>query len=244
MNTVTKEDLKLFNKTSNKSILADFVLLGILGNVPVKENGKGTYEERLKKAFKFEIEKGDIKLRSLIDIIEDTECAIADFFAFGLKTPKGTFGEMYLRLFGILNTIYIQLLAIIELIELFKIPEKKEFTSELKKLKIFEVRNKLGSHVSNYFDNGRSSAFKISRPTLNKWGDEIGIVPDFGDYEEINLLELVKEYNVVSERILINITKKALDSLFPNNSKYKEWLNDRYDFAKNRNFEYTIFIKK
>ena len=57
---------------------------------------------------------------------------------------------MYLRLYGVLNAIYLQLGGIIDLMKLFNIREQKQIEKQLKSLEIIEFRNKVGSHTTKY----------------------------------------------------------------------------------------------
>jgi len=77
---------------------------------------------------------------------------LVSFSNFGLqKFSQKNYGdgEMYLKLYGILNAVYLQLNSIIELYEVLKLKYKKQVSSELRQLDIFEIRNIVGSHTIN-----------------------------------------------------------------------------------------------
>jgi len=77
-------------------------------------------------------------LCSLMDVIGDTELAKQNFRKFGLSGPTKIFelGEQYLRLYGILNAIYMQSNAIIQFVELTKLKDKKIIKTKFDELKL------------------------------------------------------------------------------------------------------------
>ena len=242
-------DLEHLKILSNKQIHAR-VLLDIYGMVPIKSGlSNDEYDREIVKRLKFENIGDNKKLRNCIDLIEDTEFAIKDFFLDGLS--KGTdnvrkpFGEMYLRLYGILNTISLQIEGIIELIELFKIPNKTTLKDKLKGLKVSEIRNKIGSHAVSYNDKlgekGIRDSFGVTRVSLSKWADSISIVSNHKGHEEFNLFSIIREYNNISEEILQNIITKALYSLFLNDSEDRRYIEKCFEIATTRKFEYPTF---
>lgn len=239
------DDLSHLKNQSNKFIYTNGVLLGVLRYVPVKRKEGEDYDENLRKAFKFEKLGGDKTMRSCIDVIEDTEWAIIEFFTNGLciEREQIAHGEKYLRLYGILNAVYIQFLAILELMELLKVPDKSSWSKKLKALKVHDVRNKLASHTANFKSGDEITSFKLVHVSLDKWGRSIAIVPDSKNekYEEINLVKIITEYNDQTEILLDLICQKAIKSLFRNDGEHRRWLISHYEYAKNRKFDYSIF---
>ena len=142
-------DEEYLNLRSNIGIYCE-ILLGVLRYIPVRNyQSEEDYKKILNRNLKFENNDDHHRLRACIDLTEDTQFAISEFYENGLKTKACNDGEMYLRLYGVLNAIYLQMQSAIGLIELFKIPNKKKSTQELKALKIIDVRNKIGAHTPN-----------------------------------------------------------------------------------------------
>src|ERR1035437_2622593 len=101
-------------------------------------------DTKIKKKLKFQYECDILRFRSCIDLIEDTENAIIHFSNYGLEkyTSKigKDFGEIYIKLYGVLNAIYLQINAIIEIHEICKIPNKNKVVRDFKSHSIFELR--------------------------------------------------------------------------------------------------------
>jgi hypothetical protein len=156
--------LKLFGET-NKKKLAQLLLQCLQYGTP--KGGDYTLE-KLRIKSKFQGINDFRKMRSCIDVIEDTEDAIINFFEYQLarRRNRANQGEMYLRLYGIVNAIYLQKQAIIEVMELVKFPNKKNCQCQLEDLKIFEVRNIVGSHMVN-FKTDKTTVYSTSSKALN-----------------------------------------------------------------------------
>lgn len=244
-------DLEHLKILSNKQIYAS-VLLDIYRLIPIKSGlSDDEYNREIIKRLKFENIGDNKKLRNCIDLIEDTEFAIKDFFLHGLckniDEGRKPFGEMYLRLYGILNTVSLQTEGIIELIELFKIPNKTTLKNKLKWLKISEIRNKIGSHAVSYNDklneNEIRDSFGVTRVSLSKWAERISIVSNHKGHEELDLFSIIREYNDISEEILKSIITKALYSLFLNDSEDRRYIEKCFEIATTRKFEYPTYLK-
>ncbi|WP_024773021.1 hypothetical protein [Aquimarina macrocephali] len=216
------------------------ILLGVLRYIPVKNyQTEEEYKIILNRNLKFENTDDDVRLRACIDLIEDSEFAISEFYKNGLITTSNRNGEMYLRLYGVLNAVYLQMQSTIELIELFKIPNKKKIVSELKALKIIDVRNKLGAHTPNYTNvighgKSKTESYRLGRSTMSKWGNGLKIASSHGSIEEFELIPLMNEFSGRIEYYLDLISDKALKSLFPNSSENKDWMAHRLNFVRNK----------
>lgn len=233
-------DEEYLSQQSNKEILAS-VFLDILCYVPVKEkNDKHLFELELQKKLKFKHIEDPKLLRGCVDLLEDTEYAIQDYQEFGLGNG-GRISEKYLRLYGLLNSVYQQTMVIIELVELFNYQGKKEIIRDLKGLKIFELRNKLAAHSINFqVDKSKKPTkenldfFRLVQSSIWGWGEQLLVVSNKNNPETINLKELVNEYNMRADVFLTEVCQKSIHSIFPNNGEYKDWLLFRFYFAKKR----------
>lgn len=209
------------------------VLLGILRYTKVKDINNSFYKELAKK-LKFANENDPKLFRACIDLLEDTECAIQEVYKNGITTNPKSIGEQYLRLYGVLNSTYLQMQATIDLVRLFNIPNQKLIRSELKSLKIIEIRNKIGAHTTNYLNMVEEKEFyQLAQCTINKFGKKLLIVSCSSNSEEIDLLVIMKQFTEKIESYLDIVCEKALSSLFKNNSEPKEWLLRRLNFVRN-----------
>ena len=220
-------------------------------------NVHGTNEEiniKIKKKLKFQHECDILRFRSCIDLIEDTESAITYFSTFGLeKFNKGigkNFGEIYIKLYGILNAVYLQLNAIIEIYEICKIPNKKAIVSKFRNHSIFELRNIMGAHTSNFEDksdympsNFSHNSFRITQMQLNAKGNNLHAVDSFGNVKECDLYELVMSYNILSEKVLYDGCHEYMDRIFCNSISRKTELLTHYELTKFGNYDYRKLYK-
>ena len=189
--------------------------------------------EKLRIKSKFQGINDFRKMRSCIDLIEDTEEAIINFFQYQLATRRDriNMGEIYLRLYGIVNAIYLQKQAIIEIMELVKLSGKNTYQRQLEKLKIFEVRNIVGSHMVD-FKTDKTEVYKTPLQTLNFFfvtqcdlkadGTRLTIVDGHNNYEETNLKQLINEYVFESEILMSKTVEKYVSTLCKNDQKTKE----------------------
>lgn len=226
-------DEEYLSQLSTIEIYAE-ILLGILRYTNVKTyNDEQKYKAELTKKLKFEKQTDFELYRSCIDLIEDTQNAINEVFENGLTTKLEHQGEMYLRLYGVLNAYYLQLGAVIELMKLFNLKNQKDIIKNLKLSKIIETRNKIVSHTTSYIvpnSNKEIDFFKLAQSTLSKWGNGILIVGKESS-EEIDLIPIMQIFTKEIENILEEIIKKELFSRTFKKESF-EWLEFRYNFIK------------
>ena len=242
--------MKIFGKTNKKKI-AQLLLLCLQYGTP---KGEEYTLKQLQIKSKFQGINDFRKMRSCIDLIEDTEDAIINFFEYQLATRRNRVnqGEVYLRLYGIVNAIYLQKQAIIEIMELVKFADKKNYQRQLEALKIFEVRNIVGSHMVN-FKTDKTTVYKTRSQTLNFFfitqcelkpdGTNLTIVDGHSNYEELNLKRLVIEYALESEVALAKTLEKYLSTLCKNDMKTKNELMQPLSSIIKRSTNYLKFDK-
>jgi hypothetical protein len=199
------------------------ILRTILGDVAERElNSDKDFILFVKEYFGFETDFGWNILMNAMYVFEDTELAKQDFEKFGIKGPCRHIntGENYLRLYGVLNAIYQQSLATINLMEIFKLTEKNILKNELKKTQCVELRNKIASHPSNYLSNTNEKSFdvyEISRHNLEN--GEISLLKNQDYFENYDLNKLIKDFNTKTQDILSLILSKFLKKKFQNQGK-------------------------
>ncbi|RXQ87258.1 hypothetical protein EO244_16590 [Ancylomarina salipaludis] len=237
-----------FEKSSLKSKLTYILLYCLSYGCRIGSSAKET-KKRLKVEFEFDAKR----IRSCIDLIQDTEGAIFSFSEYGLQ--KFSFnnvngdGELYLRLYGILNAIYLQLNSIIELYDVLKIPGKKKVINRFKELEIYEIRNVVASHTVNYMDSENISPkgfsknfFRITQMFLTAKSEEMNAVDGFDNVREYNLYNSFLEYNRVSEEILYDCVTNYFERIIINKTK-RDDLFSHYEINGLEHFNYEILYK-
>lgn len=223
-----------FKEKSKIELYAD-LLLGFLRYVPIK-NSHSTqeeYDKEITKKLKFSNPTDYKLLRACIDLLEDSQYAILEVKSNGLKTDEKRSGEMYLRLYGVLNAAYLQLGATIDLMRLFNIKDFKTKKQILQNCKLIELRNKIGSHTTNYISSEKEKDFfKVAQSEINKWGSDMLIVGKEG-HEKIDLIENIDLFSSQIEAVLEEIVSEEIQN---RNFKkeHKVWLMEVYSILKER----------
>ena len=196
----------------------------ILSNFASRWDGekcKTTFRDDVKKFYGFEREFGWNIILNSYYIIDDTELAKKSFKQFYLQGPSRhqDIGERYLRLYGFLNSVYQQKLAIDNLMEVFKLPKQKEFSKKLSENTLLILRNKIGAHPSNYKDVKEDSehkfnVYEISRSDLQM--DRLKLQKNQKDFEDYDLTKTFADFDKLIEEILCELTGKIIKKLFNN----------------------------
>lgn len=202
-----------------KEILSDFSLRWD------GEKCKSTFRDDVKKYYGFEKNFGwNIMLNSYY-VINDTELAKDSYKQFELQGPSRhkDIGERYLRLYGLLNAIYQQKIAIENLCEVFKIPNYKNLLETLNNCDLVILRNKIASHPSNYLKIKEDSehkfdVYEISRPDLQS--DQITLLRNQKHFEYYDLNKSISDFDFLIETILESITEKVVKKIFNNQGKH------------------------
>jgi tetratricopeptide (TPR) repeat protein len=196
----------------------------ILNNFAIRwdgENCKTTFRNDVKKFYGFEKEFGWNIILNSYYIIDNTELAKNSFKQFELQGPSRhkDIGERYLRLYGLLNSVYQQKLAIDNLMEVFKLPNQNKFSKKLAINELLILRNKIGAHPSNYRDVKEDSehkfdVYEISRSDLQM--DKLKLLRNQNHFEDYNLTKAIKDFDKLIEEILCEMTGKIIKKLFKN----------------------------
>lgn len=200
----------------------------ILSNFANHWNGdkcKTSFRDDVKKYYGFEKDFfWNIILNSYY-IIDDTELAKESFRKFDLQGPSRhqDIGERYLRLYGFLNSIYQQKLAVENLMEAFKLKNKKMLSQKLAVNELLILRNKVAAHPSNYKITQKDSehkfdVYEISRHHLQT--NEIKLLRNQNNFEDYNLNDAIKDFDELIEEILFQLTGKIIKKLFNNQGKF------------------------
>jgi len=100
-------------------------------------------------------------------LLEDTQSAKENFRSFGVSgaTKYENVGEIYLRVYGLLNACYLQQQAVI------MIHEKLELSLNVKELKafpIFNLRNTFAAHTVNRGEGKNKRSYILDRDALRR----------------------------------------------------------------------------
>ncbi len=173
---------------------------------------------------------------SAMDSIADTCLAIDNFYEFGLYGPTkySNKGERYLRLFGILNSIYIQKEAIINLYKYNGVPDYKTPIKKINNMEIISIRNKLASHNNNFIrfeeDDKKLISYGISE--INEYSclyyandSEIKII-------DIDLHFEINEYMSYSIILMEKVCEKSIKTIYKNNKIKIDEYNEEIELIK------------
>ena len=170
-----------------------------------------------------------------LDVIVDTNLAIEHFLKTGIEiNDKTNEGEKYLRLYGLLNSTYLQQQAIIV------IYGKLTFCNKVVKkliesLEIRKIRNKIGSHSSDY-KHGKES-YIVIRHTLSKYTFifENNEVKKDGAVEQefVNLNDLLDEHLKLVVDLLCQLCEVIIKILYKDKHKQEEELKKLLSLCNN-----------
>jgi len=181
---------------------------------------KADYDKKLRKKFGFEPDYNHDIIESCIFLLEDSGIAIENFEEFGLQGPTryNNIGEKYLRLYGFLNSIWLQRSVAILLAEIFKLPIKQDIKDKLDKLQLVQFRNIAGSHTVDHFGK---NYFRLAQHSIEGNGKSIQYIGKEG-FEEIDLIDGLTQF----KKVFNEIFKRLIEKLFDNKSKNYKTLKE------------------
>ena len=176
-----------------------------------------------------------------LDVLGDTNLAVQHFLETGLegKGNKTDEGEKYLRLYGVLNSTYLQQEALCVLYQKIIPCDEKVTIESIKNLKIREIRNKIGSHSSNY--NYGKESYVVIRHSLSKYTFEFmnnELKKDtnkerlFMEREFVNLKECLEEHLILIINLFDKLYEQSIKILYKNNKPRLEEELDNLSFLR------------
>lgn len=186
-----------------------------------------SFEKDFQKRLKFQNINGWKKFRACVDLLEDTEYALFSFFQYqlgDLKNNNNDFGELNIRLYGVLNAVYLQISAFEVISTLINFPERNDLKKKyFEHLDIYKLRGMAGSHTVNYcYDKeileknpkiSKVTSFRITQVHLEKTGKKIYLLDENNLKYEFNLLDCLLEYEEVARNLLIQMIKHSISCL-------------------------------
>ena len=192
----------------------------------VKHFEDNKIETEYKKRLKFNNLTDWKKYKASVDLLDDTEYAIASAFQYQLGylgNKKYDFGETYIRLYGILNAVYLQMSAFVELSRLLNFPDNEKIKPMFCKLKIYHLRNIAASHTVNYENDknneneitvkNKKNSFRIIQSELKYNGNGINVIDENGNILTFNLKECLVEYENIARNLTIKLINHSIDKL-------------------------------
>lgn len=203
-----------------------------LANETARKIGGKPFGETIRKQLKFTYFEDWKVLCSLMDVLGDTELAKENFLKYDLTGPTKIldYGEQYLRLYGILNAIYLQKSALLSFVELVKIPNKKEIIKKIEKLDLLKLRHIVGAHTVDFFENGKKNPHQFQRGMLTN--NIIKTYDSKGKFNDYDLKTLIKEYNQFAEDLIIQATEKFINTVLKNGGEKLKKYHERLDLVK------------
>lgn len=226
----------------NESIikLSEGLIRDLTNEIAQSVNGK-PFKDTVVKRLKFSKATDWNVLCSLMDVLGDTELAKENFLKYDLSGPTKNldFGEQYLRLYGIVNAIYLQKSAIVSFIELVKLNDKKKIVTKIDNLKILELRHVVGAHTIDFMDNGEKNPHQLQRSLIRD--RNLRTLDSKGNFKDYNLKDLLTEYNKLAEELLIQAVEKFIGTVLNGNKKKFTEYNERLDALKAQKKGHLIF---
>jgi len=172
-------------------------------------------------------------LCTCMDLLEDTILATKSYIE--ETNVKNDIGEKYLRLYGLLNAVYIHANSIIEMYRIVNMQNSKKFRNSVHSLRVIKIRNKLGSHGSSYIEDDENiSTYVISRVELNNQN-----VTFFNNKnlkrEQLNIISLLEEYICFMNGAMKTICTKLISTIYKSNeNKIGEYVNKINDIEEDK----------
>jgi len=241
------------------------LLLWILEIARHDVEGLSNFEEAYRKRLKFQKLTDWRRYRASVDLLEDTEIAIVSGFEYqlgDLSSKNKDTGETNLRLYGILNAVYLQMSAFKEIANLLNYPPRGKLGGRFKNLDIYKLRGIAGSHTVDYIfdkqtlqDNpkiNKTTSFRIVQMHLEKTGENITALDENNITVKFNLLKVLAEYEKVATNLLVELINHTIKTLVykkEDKDSYKKQLADTLphliDYTKiDKNKKYNIQEKK
>ncbi len=197
------------------------------------------FEEAYRKRLQFQKQTDWKRFRASVDLLDDTESAIQSVFRYqlgDLSNNNKDCGEMNLRLYGILNAVYLQMSAYKVIANLLNYPERDNITSFFEQLDIYKLRGIAGAHTVDYtYDKQtlvnqkgihKKTSFRVVQMHLENTGRKITVLDENNITYEFNLLKILAEYEKLATDLLVRLITHSINSLV-NTKEDKAFFRDR-----------------
>lgn len=245
-----KENLEFIHKEQ----ITDFLLLLLrISSNEIRE--VPNFNKAFQKRLKFQKETDWKRFRACIDLLDDTEYAIISAFTYQLgdiQNENNDIGEINIRLYGILNAVYLQMNAFEEIAVLLNYAKRKDMKEIFTSLDIYKLRGIAGAHTVRYeydkisLENNpgiyKNTSFRIVQMHLEKTGSKITVVDENNIWFEYNLIKLLSEYDRITTDLLIKIIRFAIKELILKKEERNE-IEERLDESISKLIDYKTLDK-
>lgn len=218
------EDCISKQETTHKEQLTYLLLLPLQIAGAEAEREKD-FEEAFRKRLKFQKQNDWKRYRASVDLLDDTEYAIISGFEYQLgdiNNQNRDIGEIFLRLYGILNAVYLQMSAFKEIANLLNYNSGEKISENFERLDIYRLRNIAAAHTVDFrydkefqskYGIKKSTSFRIIQSCLEKTGSYI-LAQDENDIRlEFNLLKALTEYEKRATELLVELIHHTIKTL-------------------------------
>lgn len=185
-----------------------------------------SFSEYAKRSLKLNDGKDWNFICSGMDLIGDTSLSLDHFLRFGMEgvSRYNEVGEKYLRLYGALNSTYIQQEAVFTICKLCQLPEQSTFRDRLDKLEIRDIRHKLGAHSIDYIDKQKEEVLSFVPVRFDMGGLHLNYINNNDlSQRSVNLLSGINEHLDLMSDIIYATLDKIKKTLYkPNPDKIEE----------------------
>jgi len=223
------------------------------------------FAREYRKKLKFQNDYDWKKYRASVDLLCDTEYAIQDCFEYQLGylgSKTNGIGEVYLRLYGVLNAVYLQKSALETLLNMTNFPNREKLIKEFENLDIYKLRNYAGAHTLNsIYDSeilkrnptiNKIASFRIIQVYLEKTGAKISLLDHNNLTHEFCILKCLTEYETKTRHTIIALIEHIIKTLVQDKDRKKSLKSlldntksNLIDYSKiNKNSEFKIAEKR
>lgn len=173
------------------------------------------FVDKVKNRFLFDNSNSWMSLCASLDTLGDSQLAIVSFLNSKIGNGK-TFntGERYLRIYGVLNAIYIHNQSIVNLATIIKLNDPSKLSKYFKKMDISFLRNSIAAHPVNFDNNGTKVNYRIVRMSIDNDTGNLEIVNRNNSFRTYNIYEAIDEYLESAEFNLRKIALKLITNAY------------------------------
>ena len=183
-------------------------------NLIVDSTSSGRFLAEFSKKLPMLASSGDWhRLCAAMDILEDTEAAKANFIRFGLQgqTRHQDIGETYIRLYGILNGIYLQRQAVVIIAKYSNHGDLVSLKSKLDKSEVVTLRHKVAVHNLECLQDGTVKAYMTSRFELQ--GTSVSTMDETDKYLTYDLRDCIRSFDSIVIEEILHATARLLPKI-------------------------------
>ncbi|NKI28218.1 hypothetical protein HCG49_16820 [Arenibacter sp. 6A1] len=190
-----------------------------------EKKNESTFHNAIKNLYGFKKDYDWNILRNSFRVIEDSELAKSYFKQLERQKPSRTldFAERNLRLYGLLNAVSQQKLAIDNLLTIHKVANKTKLSKQLSESKILAFRNKIVAHATSvktekvdfkhFFDVEELSVLKSDSLVFS-------LLRNQNELENLDFMKEIEIFDKMVESNLSLIATKLIKKIYNNQGEF------------------------